>query len=45
MRWPNGFPEELKSSLKLAFWVWFCTTLALLALLALVNVHLDSPLI
>ena len=37
IRWPAGLPEELKVPLKLAFWVWLCTTAALLALLALVN--------
>jgi hypothetical protein len=32
MRWPDGFPQELKSSIKLGFWVWFCTAAALLVL-------------
>ena len=35
LRWPDGFPEELKFSVKLGFWVWFCTTSALLVLVNL----------
>ena len=33
LRWPDGFPDELKFSVKLGFWVWLCTTAALLILI------------
>ena len=33
--WPDSFPQALKSSIKLAFWVWFCTTATLLVLVKL----------